>query len=240
MLFFRKSTIPVALLLTFVAYLLFTGRLNTHTTETLSSSLPQPTPVPADASDNLVHWSKNPERYPITSFIPLPTSPSQIPRIQHDFPPESQSEREARLMKREAVKEAFMHAWNGYKDHAWTRDELSPASGGHRDPFSGWGATLIDTLDTLWIMGMDDKRFKEEFKLALTALEQIDFTSSAQRQLNLFETTIRYLGGLLATHDLTDGKYPIVLKKITELGEMLYDAFDTPNRMPQTRWEWGR
>lgn len=42
----------------------------------------------------------------------------------------------------------------------------------------------------------------------------------------------------MAAYDLSEGKYPVLLAKAMELGEMLYVAFDTPNRMPVTRWNW--
>jgi mannosyl-oligosaccharide alpha-1,2-mannosidase len=57
-------------------------------------------------------------------------------------------------------------------------------------------------------------------------------------KVNVFETTIRYLGGLMSAYDLSGQKYSVLLDKATELGEMLYGAFDTPNRMPVTRWNW--
>lgn len=139
------------------------------------------------------------------------------------------------MKKQKAVKEAFLHAWNGYKDHAWLRDEVSPKSGGYEDPFSGWGATLVDSLDALVIMGLDD-----ELELALEALDQIDFTTTHSRSVNVFEVIIRYMGGFLAAHDLTKGKHPVLLKKAVELGEMIFNAFDTHNRMPQMRWDWAR
>ena len=34
------------------------------------------------------------------------------------------------------------------------RDELTPLTGGGKDTFGGWAATLVDALDTLWIMDM--------------------------------------------------------------------------------------
>jgi len=52
----------------------------------------------------------------------------------------------------------------------------------------------------------------------------------------VFETTIRYLGGFLTAYDLSGGIYPGILQKAYDLGEMLYVAFDTPNRMPVPRW----
>jgi mannosyl-oligosaccharide alpha-1,2-mannosidase len=54
----------------------------------------------------------------------------------------------------------------------------------------------------------------------------------------LFETTIRYLGGLLAAYDISDKKYPNLLNKAVELAEILISAFDTPNRMPETYYYW--
>lgn len=139
------------------------------------------------------------------------------------------------MKRQKAVKKAFKHAWKGYKQHAWLHDELSPISGDNRQTFAGWAATLVDSLDSLLIMGMTD-----EFEKALPALERIDFTTTNAMQINVFETNIRYLGGLMAAHDLTDGKYPILLQKAIEVGDFLYTAFDTRNRMPQSRWEWTR
>jgi mannosyl-oligosaccharide alpha-1,2-mannosidase len=78
---------------------------------------------------------------------------------------------------------------------------------------------------------------KSEFEEAILAVEEIDFTTCSLDEINVFETTIRYLGGFLAAHDLTKGKYPTLLTKAEELGIMLYKAFDTPNRIPVTRWK---
>ena len=99
--------------------------------------------------------------------------------------------------------------------------------------FGGWAATLVDSLDTLWILGM-----KLDFEEAVIAASYIDFNSTGTvKTLNVFETTIRYLGGFLGAYDISGGRYAVLLDKAIEVGEMLYDAFDTPNRMPITRWE---
>lgn len=161
-------------------------------------------------------------------MIPLPTNDPaiDIPQIQHDFNPnaESASHRKERQRRLSAVKEAFTHSWTGYKKNAWTHDEVMPISGKPSDPFGGWGATLVDTLDTLWIMGLE-----KEFGEAVAALENIDFSKAKVREVNVFETTIRYLGGFLAAYDLSEGKYPLLLQKAEEVAEMLYKVFDTPN-----------
>lgn len=76
-------------------------------------------------------------------------------------------------------------------------------SGSSKDTFGGWGATLVDSLDTLWIMDL-----KAEFDEAIAAAVGIHFSpnSSSQSTVNMFETTIRYLGGFLAAYDLTGCK----------------------------------
>lgn len=55
----------------------------------------------------------------------------------------------------EAVCDAFRHAWKGYKDYAWGHDELKPISKSFGEWF-GLGLTLIDALDTMWIMGLKE------------------------------------------------------------------------------------
>ena len=77
---------------------------------------------------------------------------------------------------------------------------------------------------------------KDEFEEAVEALVKIDFTDCTLNEINVFETTIRYMGGFLSANDLSGGQYPVLLQKAMELGEMLYHTFDTPNGMPMLRW----
>ncbi|KAI9773404.1 MAG: hypothetical protein M1840_007620 [Geoglossum simile] len=191
--------------------------------------------IPTSTS-TVIHWSRLPEHFPVPSesVIQLPSGkPKAIPKIQHKFSDESSWSRTERGKKQAAIKRVFKKAWTGYKEHAWLHDELSPISGGNRDPFCGWAATLVDSLDTLWIMG-----FEDEFKEALEALKEIDFTTSGRADIPLFETTIRYLGGLLGAYDVSGAKYSILVEKAVELGDVLMGAFDTPNRMPITYYRW--
>ncbi|KAL2829772.1 glycoside hydrolase [Aspergillus cavernicola] len=234
MLLVRKSYALPAFFFTFLIYLLFTTL--PPGAEVSYSKHNSGHDIIGSAKDDRIHWTKPAEQYPIADYISLPTtSPCPIPQIQYDFPSESWYARIWRQRKQNAVKKAFNHAWKGYKNNAWLRDELSPVSGGSRTSFAGWAATLVDSLDSLIIMGLMD-----DFEEALQALEYIDFSTTESIQINVFETNIRYLGGLLGAHDLTDGKYPILLKKATEIADFLYGSFDTSNRMPQSRWEWTR
>lgn len=189
-----------------------------------------------DLDRSAIRWEKPAEHFPVPSseLIPLPTgSPKTIPRIQYDFPEETVEEKQGRENKLEVIKESFLHAWNGYKKNAMGRDEVAPVSGKSRDPFMGWGATLVDSLDTLWIMG-----FQMEFEEAVEETKKLDFGTSERKDIPLFETVIRYLGGLIGAYDISGGKYPALLDKAVELAEILIGAFDTPNRMPATFYNW--
>lgn len=175
------------------------------------------------------------ERYPISSTVSLPLgTPVKIPRVQFDFSDkqESQEAAAARLTKLAAIKDATSKSWKHYKEKAWLHDEIKPVSGSWADPFGGLAATLVDSLDTLYIMDMD-----EEFQEALTAVGQLDFKAYAHDTMPVFEVVIRYLGGLLGTYDISGAKHGILLAKAVELGDYLLAAFDTPNRMPITVWD---
>lgn len=157
----------------------------------------------------------------------------KLNQIQFAFEQESGKARRVRIERQQQVREAFIHAWGGYKKHAWLHDEVMPLSGGHKDPFAGWAATLVDGLDSLYIFGL-----QEEFDYALTALESIDFSKPNADVVPVFETTIRYLGGLLGAYDISGEKYPILLRKADQLGEFLYRAFDTGNGIPVPYYSW--
>ncbi|KXX77125.1 Endoplasmic reticulum mannosyl-oligosaccharide 1,2-alpha-mannosidase [Madurella mycetomatis] len=145
------------------------------------------------------------------------------------FPAERRDARARSSERQQAVKRVFAKCWRSYKEHAWGSDELAPVSAGRRNHFGGWAATLVDSLDTLWIMDM-----KAEFNEAVAATEAINFTHTDLGEVNVFETNIRYLGGFLSAFDLSGDAR--LLRKAVEVGDMLYKAFDTPNRMPITRW----
>lgn len=189
-----------------------------------------------EAPTGAIHWQKQVENFPVpaASIIQLPTgAPKKIPKIQHSFKDETPDAKKNREKRQTIVRDEFKKAWNGYKSQAWLHDELSPVSGKFRDPFCGWAATLVDTLDTLWIMDL-----REEFEEAAKAVDLIDFTTSPRNDIPMFETTIRYLGGLVAAYDVSGEKYKNLLDKAVELAEVLIGAFDTPNRMPVLYYHW--
>jgi mannosyl-oligosaccharide alpha-1,2-mannosidase len=190
-------------------------------------------------STSTIHWERPTEHFPVSSdsIIPLPTGkPKSVSTVQYAFKEETAATRQKREERLAQVKVEMIRAWTGYKTYAWMHDELSPVSHKFRDPFCGWAATLVDALDTLWIMGM-----KDEFEEAVQAVGDIDFTVATRSEIPVFETTIRYLGGLLGAYDVSgghEGGHKILLDKAVELGEILMGVFDTPNRMPVLYYGW--
>ena len=79
------------------------------------------TVVPATTHDEhksstAFNWARVKPRYPVTSFIPLPSPPARaLPQIQHT--PSKQTGEPARIRQErlQAVKAEFVHAWDGYR-----------------------------------------------------------------------------------------------------------------------------
>jgi len=173
-------------------------------------------------------WSKVEFKFPPPVQLRHPPTgrPSALPPVQAtNFPRESRKAAEIREARRKQVRDLFRKNWASYRKYAWMKDALQPLSKGYKDQFSGWAATLVDALDTLWIMGLRD-----EFDEAVAAVAGIDFGNSSSGSVNMFETNIRYLGGLLAAYDLSGRE--ILLVKAIELGDLLYAGYNTKNRMP--------
>lgn len=122
--------------------------------------------------------------------------------------------------RREEVKAAMVHTWNGYKSRAWGRDEIKPGSGGYTEDWGGMGMTILDSLDTLWLLGM-----REEFAEAMEWVRSPKLDFSRVGSISVFETTIRALGGLLGAHALSGED--IFASRAKELGERLLPALQT-------------
>ena len=136
--------------------------------------------------------------------------------------------------RRRAVREAMREAFGAYLSYARGHDELAPMSKTGRDDFGGVGATLVDALDTLHIMGLT-----REFKEALSCLkgsEGVGFRDLihgvTDRDVSVFETNIRVIGGLLSTHDLTGDAD--VLELAESMASRLSAAFHTASGVPRS------
>jgi mannosyl-oligosaccharide alpha-1,2-mannosidase len=174
-----------------------------------------------------IDWSKAKLYFPPNNTVPLPSgTPKSLPRVQARAA--SRGQDAIATSRKEAVRKAFIKSWDAYKQYAWGQDELMPLSAKGKTTFSGWSAQLVDALDSLWIMGL-----KDDFHLAVKEVAKINWSKTDGSTINVFEVTIRYLGGLLSAYDLSGEQ--VLLKKAVELGDALYMAFDTPNRLP-THW----
>ncbi|XWS73302.1 hypothetical protein CRYUN_Cryun02cG0116800 [Craigia yunnanensis] len=131
------------------------------------------------------------------------------------------------IERRQKVKDAMLHAWNSYEKYAWGQDELQPQTKNGVDSFGGLGATLVDSLDTLFIMGL-----KEQFQRAREwVANSLDFNKDYEA--SIFETTIRIVGGLLSAFDLSGDD--IFLQKARDIADRLLPAWNTASGIPYNR-----
>lgn len=124
------------------------------------------------------------------------------------------------------VKAEFLHAWSGYKTHAWGHDDLDPVSRKPRDwyPPHVFYMIPVDALDTMLLMGLKT----EAAEAQAIILEKLAFDKDASVQL--FEINIRLLGGLLSAYEMTNEKR--FLDLATDLGRRLLPAFKSKTGMP--------
>lgn len=141
-------------------------------------------------------------------------------RVHHD-----ESDPISRL-RRLRVKEAMKHAYKSYEEYIH-RDEIRPISKQYLDWVkNGMSMTAIDSLDTLYIMGM-----KDEFERATKFIrDELRHFGEIDHDVSVFETTIRVLGGLLSAYDLSGEK--VLLEKATQLADRLLPAFETNTGVP--------
>ncbi|KAJ2325460.1 hypothetical protein GGI00_005031, partial [Coemansia sp. RSA 2681] len=128
------------------------------------------------------------------------------------------------------VRDNFLRAWRAYKKYAYGSDEINPLTLEAVTTRNGWGATLIDSLDTIHIMGLDD-----EFKEATEKVRSINFDKNDGEPSKVFETNIRYIGGLISAYELSNDK--IFLTQATALADIMLEAFDTPTGIPWQMWD---
>ena len=126
----------------------------------------------------------------------------------------------------EQVKQELVHAWNGYKQHAWGQDDLLPVSKKGRNWYGKetLHMTAVDTLSTLAVMKLDD-----ELK---TTVEYVAKNLSFDKDISVsnFEITIRILGALVSTYQSTGDKRLLALAD--DLGTRLLPAFKSKTGMP--------
>ncbi|KAH7853166.1 hypothetical protein Vadar_034153 [Vaccinium darrowii] len=179
-----------------------------------------------------------------SSFASFWRKPPRLPpRLSPDEMGNNNSSRHAASKwraRQQSVRNAFIHAWSGYKSYAMGHDELMPLSQRGVDGLGGLGATVVDALDTAMIMGIDEIVSEAGSWIEKNLPERI----KEKGQVNLFETTIRVLGGLLSAYHLSGGQRgkdlvhkgpePVVyLENARNLADRLLTAFtSSPTAIP--------
>ena len=235
-----------------LAYLTYknNGQLPTYLLDSLTSSnqqiqrqppFSQPFPSQATGSSKKTPakdlWGNQSPTYHPTSKRG-PSLPYALPPTR---PLPEQPLRRADPDRQAAILDAFQHSWSAYRRDAWGYDEYHPISQ-HGSNLSGKdgqgiGYTIVDTLDTLILMGL-----KDEYEEARDWVRE-DLDWNVPGRMNVFETTIRTLGGLLSAAALIrDPPHPafapseedaqLFISRAVELAERLKPAFDTPSGVP--------
>merc|ERR1712142_830874 len=156
--------------------------------------------------------------------------------------------REKAAMKDKTL-EMFRHAYDSYMHNAYPADELMPLSckgrtrgktssrGDVDDALGNFQLTLVDTLDTLALLG-----YVDEFRSAVQKLNTT-LSLNGDFMISTFETNIRMLGGLLGGHAMAldfayQGKMKYdncLLRFAKTLGDKLIPAFNTSTGIPFSR-----
>lgn len=126
---------------------------------------------------------------------------------------------------RAKVVDASRHAWQGYKQFAWGYDDFQPLTRNGKNWYNhSLLMTPVDAFDTFILLGM-----KEEADDARKIiLSKLDF--NVNDEVQVFEITIRLLGGLQSAYELDGDKKFLALAK--DLADRLLPAFNTPTGMP--------
>ncbi|KAH9026204.1 seven-hairpin glycosidase [Lactarius pseudohatsudake] len=126
------------------------------------------------------------------------------------------------------VVKIFTDSYSAYHEYAFGHDEVAPKSKTYLDPRNGWGATIVDAMSTMKIMGLTT-----QFNEALNFVRGVDFSkSNTSDTVSVFESTIRYVGGLLSAYELNGQGDKFLVDKAKQLADKLSVAWVQENKIP--------
>ncbi|KAF9387129.1 hypothetical protein CPC16_007212 [Podila verticillata] len=165
--------------------------------------------------------------------------------IQFDFVahPWSSAQEQQNKDRQSKVRGMIEHAWKGYIQHASPHDELRSVTGQGIDPLHGWGATLVEGLDTLWLAGLRDEYREAKTKFLDMVQEhqwKVVGVEDDKADVRFFDGVVRYLGSLLSIAELEEREGeetdPRILGAAIGLADRLLLAFKGVNRaLPASR-----
>ncbi|CAM9245529.1 unnamed protein product, partial [Hapterophycus canaliculatus] len=103
-------------------------------------------------------------------------------------------------------------------------EQVKPLGKRGDNNWGGMGVTLVDSLDTLWLMGLTQEFYDGRDWVR----DHMTFENAGM--VSVFETTIRVLGGLLSAFELSRDK--AFLERAKELAERMMPAFATSTGIP--------
>jgi len=120
-------------------------------------------------------------------------------------------------VRRDAVVQAFLHSWRAYEAGAFGSDELQPLTNKSNEHWGGFGVSLVDGLDTAMLM--------KQHGIVQRAIRWVDEGLHFDRDhyISVFEMTIRVLGGLISSYDLSGDKR--LLAKAVHVADRMLPAF---------------
>lgn len=131
----------------------------------------------------------------------------------------------AKKLQCNIIVDACRHAWEGYIQDANGYDALMPISKKGQNWYSSsLLMTPVDAFDTFYLLKM--KHEADEAKDLI--FKDLNFRKDIEVQL--FEVSIRFLGGLISSYEL-DGDIRF-LNLAKDLGKRLLPAFKSPTGMP--------
>ncbi|KAI0261584.1 glycoside hydrolase family 47 protein [Gloeopeniophorella convolvens] len=129
---------------------------------------------------------------------------------------------------RQDVIQIFSDSYEAYRKFAFGHDEVAPLSQTALDPRNGWGATIVDAMSTMYIMGLTDY-----FNEARDFVRNIDFSNPrTSGTVSVFESTIRYIGGLLSAYELSGEGDSFMVDKARQLADKLTFAWAPGGTVP--------
>ncbi|CAE6449780.1 unnamed protein product [Rhizoctonia solani] len=161
--------------------------------------------------------------------------------------------KERKLEFRESTRQLWHHGFDSYMDHAFPMDELmpkacrgrgpdyaNPANIGHNDVMANFSLTLVDNLDT-FVTFNNHSGFEWAVR---QVIDNVSFDQDVKPQV--FEITIRGMGGLLSGHMFAadkEGRWGFgiswyndeLLSMAYDLGRRLLPAFNTNTGIPFAR-----
>lgn len=122
-----------------------------------------PDPLFAGPFEDVVESAHPPFTWPPTTPNPAPS----CTKVQHKFPGGTNSN----TSRADAVRDLYVASWNQYAKYCFGHDQINVLDNTCEDDIFGWGATIVDGIDTAIVMNLTSIVTRQ-----LAFISTIDFT----------------------------------------------------------------